>query len=225
MRIFEYFLGVFTGTSLHGVYIVHVANHHRENDREKDWGSTHTFHHRIELVNYVWYILLTPINFFKGKRKWIRNSSNRAEAVLSNRESLMILGSYFIMAILKLESTILYIILPNLLVQFVLVSFNYFQHRNCDPYSRYNHSRNFTGTLLNHLTFNNGYHTAHHLYPTAHWTEYKELHKRIKHNISEDLIEPNFMEYFFRNVVIRKSRTSENKEAVYPLKPSHDRNV
>ncbi len=227
-RIFEFLLGVFTGTSTHGVYIVHVVNHHKENDREEDWGSTRHFrHHNIEFINYLRYILSTPLSFFKEKRQWIRNKSHRSEASLSNHESWMILVTYFILMVLKPESTILYIIIPNILVQFVLVSFNYFQHRDCDPSSRYNHSRNFTGALLNLMTFNNGYHTAHHLFPAAHWSEYKEIHSRIKQHISSDLIEPNIFQYFFRRVTLRKLQATQrsDQEAMFPLKASHDRNV
>ena len=120
------------------------------------------------------------------------------------------------MMIFRFESTILYIIFPNALVQLVLVGFNYFQHRDCDPYSKYNHSRNFTGDLLNFLTFNNGYHTAHHLFPAAHWTEYREMHNKIKHHIDQDLIDTNLLVYFFNLLFTRKSNVVvyRDKEAM-----------
>ena len=34
----------------------------------------------------------------------------------------------------------------------------------------YNGARNFVGPVINYLTFNNGYHTIHHMYPTMHWS-------------------------------------------------------
>ena len=33
-------------------------------------------------------------------------------------------------------------------------------HVGCDENSLYNHSRNFTGTFLNYMAYNNGYHTV-----------------------------------------------------------------
>lgn len=34
----------------------------------------------------------------------------------------------------------------------------------------WNGARNFVGPVINYLTFNNGYHTIHHMYPTMHWS-------------------------------------------------------
>lgn len=209
-RLFDYIIGVFTGTSSNGVIIVHIINHHKENNKEADWGRTEQSQSGFEVLNFLNYIFLTPINFFKEKRHWLLNNDQSRIAQRSKIESGLILITYTLMMIFQFKSTLFYIIFPNILVQLILVSFNYFQHRNCDPFSRFNHSRNFTGNLLNVLTFNNGYHTAHHLYPSAHWTEYKEIHREIEHNIDHQLIEPNLLRYFFRSILAGKVQASKN---------------
>ena len=227
-RLFDYIVGVFTGTSSNGVYIVHIVNHHKENNKNDDWGSTERVQNDFEVLNFLRYIISTPLIFFRKKRQWLQNNSLSVIAKRSTYESWLILLTYILMMIFSFESTILYIILPNILVQLVLVSFNYFQHRNCDPYSRYNHSRNFTGNLLNLLTFNNGYHTAHHLYPSAHWTEYKEIHNNIKQQIDNKFIEVNILLYFFRLILARKVKTTvirNIENIITPLNRKYDQHA
>lgn len=38
----------------------------------------------------------------------------------------------------------------------MIVTLNLLQHDGCDPQHRVNHSRNFTGPILNYFCFNNG---------------------------------------------------------------------
>ena len=35
--IYDYIVGIFTGTSSYGAYIVHVVNHHKQNDKIIQW--------------------------------------------------------------------------------------------------------------------------------------------------------------------------------------------
>jgi beta-carotene hydroxylase len=61
--------------------------------------------------------------------------------------------------------------LPAVFALWTVHLFNYEQHVHTDPWSQYNHSRNFVSPTLNFLLFNNGYHTAHHEHAGAHWSE------------------------------------------------------
>lgn len=54
------------------------------------------------------------------------------------------------------------------------------------PDSKYNHSRNFTGPILNFFCFNNGYHTQHHISPGLHWSLLPMRHKDIETSHSDD---------------------------------------
>ena len=212
-RIYENILGVFTGTSMKGAYIIHLLNHHKENNNHKDWGNTSTYKHSAQAINLLKYAFITPLKFLTAKRKWVHSTSHRNIGIAKNTESWIIIIAYFVMLIVKFEATILYILLPNLLGQLVLVSFNYFQHAGCDASSVYNHSRNFTGFIINYFNFNNGYHTAHHLYPAAHWSEYRKIHLSIQHKIAANLNEHNFIYYFIR-LVFSKGQLVKNTEVL-----------
>lgn len=207
-RVYENMLGIFTGTSMKGAHVIHLINHHKENNNENDWGNTNLYKSKSEAVNLFKYACTTPLKFLKAKRKWLQNATHKNIGLIGNLESWVIIIVYAVLLIIKFDATIKYIILPHLLGQLILVSFNYFQHAACNPLSAYDHSRNFTGNILNFFTFNNGYHTAHHLYPTAHWSEYSKIHLSIQHKIDPQLNEHNFLYYFIRLLLNRKRKST-----------------
>src|SRR5262249_15353578 len=73
---------------------------------------------------------------------------------------------------------------------------------HCDPWSKFNHSRNITGRIFNFLVFNNGFHTVHHANPGAHWSTLPEAHAKIAHEIHPDLNQPSFWWWVIRGTVI-----------------------
>src|SRR5690606_17778209 len=79
------------------------------------------------------------------------------------------------------------LLFPAIVSLWTVMTFNYDQHVHTDPWSRYNHSRNFVSPVLNFLLFNNGYHTVHHENAARHWSLAKEEHEKIKHLIDPSL--------------------------------------
>lgn len=92
--------------------------------------------------------------------------------------------------------------IPRFFSLYTIIYFNYGQHVHCDPYSKWNHSRTFTGKALNFLLFNNGLHTAHHLKAGAHWSTLPKLHAEIEHHIDPSLVVPSFWTWFFKCYVL-----------------------
>jgi fatty acid desaturase len=74
-------------------------------------------------------------------------------------------------------------------IYFISRYVDYLNHYGCDessdPYACANNSINKT---FNRVCQNFGYHTAHHLRPTAHWTELPDIHARIAHRIPPRLV-------------------------------------
>lgn len=91
---------------------------------------------------------------------------------------------------------------PAVVSLWTIMTFNYDQHVHTDPWSKLNHSRNFTGKLLNFLLFNNGYHTAHHEVAGLHWSKLPELHARLAPEIHPDLNQKSLWLYWFKNYVL-----------------------
>jgi len=101
---------------------------------------------------------------------------------------------------------LLYVYIPHITAQWGIVTMNMLQHDGCDVPSEtdtsptvvnFNTSRNFTGGLLNFLTFNNGFHTVHHIHPSMHWSLLPAAHTRIAHRIHPALNEASMPRYIF----------------------------
>lgn len=69
-----------------------------------------------------------------------------------------------------------------------LMDNTYHQHQGLDMSSDYTASRNTLSRLYNLISWNLGYHTAHHSRPNVHWSDLPKLHETIKDNIPSHLI-------------------------------------
>jgi beta-carotene hydroxylase len=92
--------------------------------------------------------------------------------------------------------------LPALFALWSVHLFNYEQHVHTDPWSEYNHSRNFVSPLLNFLLFNNGYHTVHHENAGAHWSLLPELDAKIAAHIDPRLRQRSVWWYWFKQYAL-----------------------
>jgi len=92
--------------------------------------------------------------------------------------------------------------LPAFFALWTIMLFNYIQHVHTDPWSEHNHSRSFTGKLLNFFLFNNGLHAVHHEHAGAHWSTLPALHAKIEAEIHPELRTRSFFWFFFRNYVL-----------------------
>ncbi len=69
---------------------------------------------------------------------------------------------------------------------------DYLNHYGCDERSKnvFERANNSLSRSFNWGCSNFGYHTAHHLDPTAHWTELPQLHAQIEGRISASHLKP-----------------------------------
>src|SRR5690606_38502780 len=73
-------------------------------------------------------------------------------------EGTVLMGVQVALLLIDWQKFILYWLLPHFYAQWGIVTMNLLQHDGCDASHRYNHSRNFTGKIMNFFTYNNGYH-------------------------------------------------------------------
>jgi fatty acid desaturase len=92
-------------------------------------------------------------------------------------EMVLVVGLKIVLLIVNWKCAVLFILIPHQYAAWGIVGTNYFQHDGCDETHPYNHSRNFTGKRLNWLLFNNGFHGAHHLKPSLHWSLLPKFHE------------------------------------------------
>jgi beta-carotene hydroxylase len=91
---------------------------------------------------------------------------------------------------------------PAVLSLWTIHLFNYDQHVHTDPWSRWDHSRNFVSPTLNFLLFNNGYHTAHHENAGLHWSKLADAHAKIASNIHPSLNQTSVWWYWLKQYFI-----------------------
>jgi beta-carotene hydroxylase len=99
--------------------------------------------------------------------------------------SLMVLAALIWLA--PKQALIIYV-LPMPIMLIGLLDNTYQQHQGLDMSSDHTASRNTTSRLYNLISWNLGYHTAHHMHPGVHWSKLPELHRKIEQRIPEHLI-------------------------------------
>ena len=92
--------------------------------------------------------------------------------------------------------------LPSLVSLWTVMTFNYDQHVHTDPWSKYNHSRNFVAKSTNFFLFGNGYHTVHHENAGMHWSLAAAEHAKIADQIHPDLKQRSLWWYWFKQYVL-----------------------
>ena len=112
--------------------------------------------------------------------------------------------------------------LPSFFSLWTIMLFNYEQHVHADPFSEFDHSRNFVSPVMNFLLFNNGYHTVHHDHPGTHWSKLPALHAEIAGSIHPALNEKSLLYYWFRQYVLVPLRLSSGTRQIGP-EPGGDR--
>jgi fatty acid desaturase len=65
---------------------------------------------------------------------------------------------------------------------------DYQNHVGCDEHSEYGFSNNALNPCYNWVRYNFGFHTAHHYFPDAHWTELPALHAEMASRIPPERI-------------------------------------
>lgn len=177
-RLLDIVLSVAKGHSANGVVVAHNLNHHRYNGGPGDWIRTDIAGTGPGAWRLLRYVVAASLAMARG-----RNAADApvlapaiGRSLLRERAALLA----FALGAVAFAGTdaLLFVGVPWLLAMTALVAVNLLQHDGCRPHPPHDQARNFTGRLGNWLFFNNGYHTAHHLHPAAHWSTLPDLHAR-----------------------------------------------
>ncbi len=212
-RFFGNWLSVFYGYPVFGWIPTHNLNHHKFVNKAGDatitWRITNR-HNVLVAATYFFvssYYQSTPIKEFIQKAKQTKPKQYR-EIV---EQYLVVYGTQCaglaIAVALHGLGTGLYVWalsmgLPAAFSLWTVMLFNYEQHVHTDPWSRYNHSRNFVGRTLNFLLFNNGFHAAHHEQAGLHWSKLPELHSTFESQIAPELKQQSLWWYWFKQYAL-----------------------
>jgi beta-carotene hydroxylase len=193
-RALEFLLGFCTGQSTAAIIPVHNERHHAHNHTEEDFVRSSLVNFRWNWVNLLVFpfavVRLVHQNKSADIARWRAEKPGLYRRV--QQERLAVLALFLLLLAANWKATLLYVGLPWVFGQWGIVTINLLQHQGCNHTSEYDHSRNITGRFINWLFLNNGFHTAHHLHPTLHWSRLAERHhQQIEPHIRPELNQPS----------------------------------
>jgi fatty acid desaturase len=178
---FEVWLSVLTAHPTSGIITSHNVLHHGHNNTDADFVRCSLVKSRSNFLNLMTFFFASVRTMYRNKpsdlANWRHSRPQLYRQAIAER-----IATYMFLALLVLldwRSTLKYCAGPWFFAQWVLVTINLLQHQDCDFGSEFSHSRNLTGRVLNWLLLNNGYHTAHHMFPRAHWSRLPAIHRRV----------------------------------------------
>lgn len=188
----------------------HNLSHHRHTETRKDPMRTSKVQYKYHILNLLLFQPTVALDVFRMDMEYtmLQRAMKTQFFVHVCMEWAVLIASQSVLAYLDWRRFILYVYVPHLFAQWGIVTMNMLQHDGCsvasadDRTTNYNTARNFTGHTVNLLTFNNGFHTIHHMYPTMHWSELATAHyAKIQPHIHPNLDQSCMCSYVYKTFV------------------------
>ncbi len=175
-----WFIGPLFGQTPDTYYSHHIGMHHPENNMPDDDSCT-MFFQRDSLRGFATYLgSFLFAGIFNLARYFIRK--NRKNLLIrSVRGEFLFIAMCVGLCFLNWPATLVVFILPFLISRVLMMLGNWAQHAFIcaeEPDNPYKNSITCINTTYNHQCWNDGYHIAHHLKPSLHWTEYPQYFKK-----------------------------------------------
>lgn len=197
----------------------HNLSHHKHTQSRRDVMRTTKLRFRHNLFNVLFFFLRCVPSIMKADTSYSKAMRTRhpkwfRQLVMEGVALWTITG---VLLLLDWQKTLALWIVPHLYAQWGIVTMNVLQHDGCDVESEYNHSRNFTGKLVNWWTFNNGFHTIHHEMPGLHWSLTPQAHaEKIAPHIHPNLDQKSLLAYIWRAFILGKRETWDGRPYMPP---------
>jgi beta-carotene hydroxylase len=219
-KLFQYVLSFCYGHAVSAFVPGHNFSHHKYTQGEKDVMRTTKMRFKWNLLNQLFFFHRMVFDITRDEKAFAQSMRKVKPAWFRQYilELLFFFASQAVLAYINWKAFLLMVFLPHHYGVWGIVSVNFWQHDGCDPNHRYNHSRNFTGKVLNFFAFNNGFHAMHHNRPGLHWSLLPAWHQKyIAPNIHPALEQKNLMGYLWRTCVYPGKRvTYDGKPVVLP---------
>ena len=179
----------------------HNLSHHKHTQSRRDVMRTTKVRFRWNLLNGLLFFFRMAPDIMKadskyGKAMYKRHPAWFRQMLLELVVLYIALGSTLLV---DWHAFLLYVFIPHRYAGWGIITMNLLQHDGCDENSEWNHSRNFVGRFVNWFTYNNGYHTIHHMRPGLHWSLAPAAHdKLVAPHIHANLDQPNLITYLWR---------------------------
>lgn len=192
----------------------HNLSHHKHTQTRRDVMRTTKARFRYNLFNLFFFMLACVPSIMRADGAYSKAMRTRHPKWFRQLALEMTVLMALNVALLWVDwrkALVLWLV-PHLYAQWGIVTFNLLQHDGCDETSEYNHSRNFVGKLVNWFTFNNGFHTIHHMKPGLHWSLTPAAHEKlVAPYIHPNLDQASLGVYLFKTFVLSQRRTYDGQ--------------
>ncbi|KAJ5908215.1 hypothetical protein N7495_000897 [Penicillium taxi] len=221
--LFPYLLDPLHGHTWNSYFYHHMKHHHVEGNGPYDLSST-MFYDRDSVLDFACYVgrffffiwVELPLYFFnKGQYK---NATRAAFWELSNYLTFYCLYNY-----VNARATVFVLILPFIVMRIGLMCGNWGQHAlvdASDPESDWLSSITLIDVPSNRFSYNDGYHTSHHLNPRRHWRDHPVAFLKQKDRYAEEraLVFRN-IDYIFITVHLLRKNYIHLAKCLIPTGP------
>lgn len=208
-RVFQMALTVTYGHPVSAFVPGHNLSHHKHTQTRRDVMRTSKARFSWHLLNGLFFLAMVGPSIMRGEASYFKMMKGRSPAWFRQLrlEQLALFGTYGVLLVLDILHPTIFpglkflvlVFIPHKYAAWGIITMNMLQHDGADERSEWNHSRNFVGTLVNWFTFNNGYHTIHHMHPGMHWSLLPEAHAReVAPHIHPALDQPSLLAYIWR---------------------------
>lgn len=199
----------------------HNLSHHKHTQSRRDVMRTTKARFRYNLLNLLFFMLACVPSIMRADSSYAKAMRTRHPKWFRQLviEGVALWAVQIALFVVDWRKALLLWVIPHLYAQWGIVTMNLLQHDGCDETSAYDHSRNFVGKVVNWFTFNNGFHTIHHMKPGLHWSLAPAAHAQlVAPHIHPNLDQPSLVAYLFRTFVLSQRRTYDGK----PYAPTYD---
>jgi fatty acid desaturase len=209
-RFFQVALTLVYGHPVSSFVPGHNLSHHRFMESTRDVMRTHKARFRWNLLNLLFFMSVVGKDIMRAEIRYAR-ASWRFDRPWVNQlilETTIWLSSSAVLLFVDWRKFVLFNMIPNMYASWGILAMNMLQHDGADHESAINHSRNFVGKWVNWWTFNNGFHTIHHIDSTIHWSDLPAAHyKRVAPHIHPGLVHTSLLGYVLRTYFWPGKRT------------------
>lgn len=188
----------------------HNLSHHKYTQSQRDLMRTTKAQFSHNLVNLFLFMPMTAPGIMVADAAYTKAMKERHPRWYKQMRAELIILWIVQIALLVIDwrKAIVFWLVPHLIAQWAIVTMNLLQHDGCDENSAYDHSRNFVGRTINWWTFNNGYHTIHHMKPGLHWSLTPAAHAElVAPHIHPNLDQPSLFLYLWRTYFLNNRLT------------------
>lgn len=196
----------------------HNLSHHRFLQAREDVMRTTKVRFRWNLLNALAFPFAVTPAILRTNARYARMKGSDTWRRQRRLEVASVWGVKLVLLAIDWRKTLAFVLLPQLFANLGIVGINLLWHDGCDAEHPFNHSRNFTGGLLNFLALNNGYHGMHHEEPLLHWSLLPEAHeRRLRPGLHPALEQPSLLGYAWRTYVYPGRRAMyDGRPMVFP---------